>query len=114
MHINLRKWAHLLVVAPLSANTLAKITNGQCDSLLTDLIRAWDTTGLADGPPKKRILVCPAMNVAMWLHPVTAKQIRVLQEEWGVKEDGDDANKTDPLASEGWFEVIKPIEVSLQ
>lgn len=32
LHINLRKWAHILVVAPLSANTLAKIVNGTCDS----------------------------------------------------------------------------------
>lgn len=111
LHINLRKWAHILVVAPLSANTLAKIANGISDSLLTDLIRAWDTTGLADGQPHKRIVVCLAMNVAMWLHPVTAKQVRVLEEEWGVKEDGDKVEKTDPLASEGWFEVVRPIEV---
>ncbi|KAK3192787.1 hypothetical protein K4F52_001144 [Lecanicillium sp. MT-2017a] len=113
LHINLRKWAHILVVAPLSANTLAKIANGISDSLLTDLIRAWDTTGLADGQPHKRIVVCLAMNVAMWLHPVTAKQIRVLEEEWGVQEEEDRVEKTDPLASEGWFEVVRPIEKSL-
>jgi phosphopantothenoylcysteine decarboxylase len=65
LHINLRKWAHILVVAPLSANTLAKIVNGICDSLLTNVIRAWDTTGLVDGGVKKRILVAPAMNAAM-------------------------------------------------
>jgi phosphopantothenoylcysteine decarboxylase len=101
LHINLRKWAHILVIAPLSANTLAKIVNGMSDNLLTDTIRAWDTSGKLDGM-KKRIVVFPAMNVAMWLHPVTAQQIRVLEEDWGVK-DGED--------EKGWFEVFRPIGV---
>lgn len=100
MHINLRKWAHILVIAPLSANTLAKIVNGMSDNLLTDTIRAWDTSGQLDGM-KKRIVVFPAMNVAMWLHPVTTQQIRVLEEDWGVKAKND----------EGWFEVFRPIGV---
>ncbi|KAJ5439874.1 Phosphopantothenoylcysteine decarboxylase [Penicillium daleae] len=103
LHINLRKWAHILVIAPLSANTLAKIVNGMSDNLLTDTIRAWDTSGQLDGM-KKRIVVFPAMNVAMWLHPVTAQQIRVLEEDWGVK-DGGDENEN----GEGWFEVFTPI-----
>eukprot|EP00494_Astrolonche_serrata_P020730 UN20959 len=34
-HIDLRKWAHIMVIAPLSANTLAKLSNGLCDNLLT-------------------------------------------------------------------------------
>lgn len=105
LHINLRKWAHILVIAPLSANTLAKIVNGMSDNLLTDTIRAWDTSGQLDGM-KKRIVVFPAMNVAMWLHPVTAQQIRVLEEDWGVK-DGGDENEN----GEGWFEVFRPIGV---
>jgi phosphopantothenoylcysteine decarboxylase len=42
LHIELRKWADLVLLAPLSANTLAKITNGICDNLLTSVIRAWD------------------------------------------------------------------------
>lgn len=117
LHIALRRWAHILVVAPLSANTLAKITNGLSDNLLTSVIRAWDTTRLIDGQ-EARILVCPAMNTAMYVHPVTARQIRVLEEEWGVKEgqpdhaegaEGDGA----VVHSHGWFEVLKPIEKSL-
>ncbi|KAJ5891929.1 Phosphopantothenoylcysteine decarboxylase [Penicillium subrubescens] len=98
LHINLRKWAHILVIAPLSANTLAKIVNGMSDNLLTDTIRAWDTSGQLDGM-KKRIVVFPAMNVAMWLHPVTTQHIRVLEEDWGVNDKND----------EGWFEVFRPI-----
>ncbi|KAL2106850.1 hypothetical protein VUR80DRAFT_6103 [Thermomyces stellatus] len=117
LHIALRRWAHILVVAPLSANTLAKIVNGISDNLLTSVIRAWDTTRLIDGK-EARILVCPAMNTAMYVHPVTASQIRVLEEEWGVKErqqdhaegvEGDGA----VARSHGWFEVLKPVEKSL-
>jgi phosphopantothenoylcysteine decarboxylase len=104
LHITLRRWAHLLVIAPLSANSLAKVVHGMSDNLLTSVVRAWDTTGLIDGR-KKRILVAPAMNTAMWMHPITAQQIRVLEDDWGVKDvDG---------AEHGWFEVLRPIEKSL-
>lgn len=123
LHINLRKWADILVVAPLSANTLAKIVNGISDNLLTNVIRAWDTSGLVDGGARKRILVAPAMNAAMfvtfachifeylligldrWLQPITKKQILVLDKEWGVEADAGN------LEHQGWFEVLKPIEV---
>ena len=42
LHIELRKWADLLVVAPLSANTLSSIVVGRCDGLLLSVLRAWD------------------------------------------------------------------------
>ena len=42
MHIELRRWADALVLAPLSANTLAKAAGGLCDNLLTCIVRAWD------------------------------------------------------------------------
>ncbi|OOQ91847.1 putative flavoprotein [Penicillium brasilianum] len=107
LHINLRKWAHILVIAPLSANTLAKIVHGMSNNLLTDTIRAWDTSGQLEGM-KKRIVVFPAMNVAMWLHPVTTQQIRVLEEDWGVKD-----NRYDGQDNPGWFEVFRPIGKTL-
>ncbi|XP_019388867.1 PREDICTED: phosphopantothenoylcysteine decarboxylase isoform X2 [Crocodylus porosus] len=71
LHIDLRRWADLMLVAPLDANTLAKIANGICDNLLTCVIRAWDMT--------KPLLFCPAMNTAMWEHPITAEQIERLK-----------------------------------
>lgn len=77
LHIELRKWADILVIAPLDANTLAKIANGLCDNLLTCVVRAWDL--------KKPLLFAPAMNTFMWEHPLTAQQIGVLQ-GWGYKE----------------------------
>ncbi|XP_030432636.1 phosphopantothenoylcysteine decarboxylase isoform X7 [Gopherus evgoodei] len=72
LHIDLRRWADLMLVAPLDANTLAKIANGICDNLLTCVIRAWDMT--------KPLLFCPAMNTAMWEHPITAHQVEQLKD----------------------------------
>ncbi|KAK4463367.1 putative Phosphopantothenoylcysteine decarboxylase [Cladorrhinum samala] len=106
LHIELRRWADLLVIAPLSANTLAKIVGGHSDNLLTSVVRAWDTDGGIDGR-RKRILVAPAMNSAMWRHPITAKQIKTLEDDWGVKETADQQ------VDSGWFEVIKPISKTL-
>src|SRR5262245_46067524 len=44
LHIELRRWADLLVIAPTDANTLAKLANGQADNCLTCVYRAWDST----------------------------------------------------------------------
>ncbi|XP_025908236.1 phosphopantothenoylcysteine decarboxylase [Nothoprocta perdicaria] len=71
LHIELRRWAHLMLVAPLDANTLAKLANGICDNLLTCVIRAWDLS--------KPLLFCPAMNTAMWEHPLTAQHVEQLK-----------------------------------
>ena len=102
LHIELRRWADILVIAPLSANSLAKMTAGIADSLLLSVVRAWDTTGEIEGSRKKRIILAPAMNTAMWRHPVTKKQIRVLEEEWAI----DDKRN-------GWIELLQPVEKTL-
>lgn len=107
LHIELRRWADILLISPLSANTLAKITGGFSDNLLTSVVRAWDTT--VEGG-SKRIMVAPAMNTMMWRHPVTRKQIKVLEEEWGVGNLG--AYVVDD-EGEGWFEVLRPQEKEL-
>lgn len=86
LHIELRRWADLLVIAPLGANSLAKIAGGLCDNLLLSVVRAWD--------PTKRIVVAPAMNTAMWKHPLTETQIRAV-EQWG------------------WVDVLWPVEKEL-
>ncbi len=56
LHIELAEWADLLVIAPLSANTLAKLVWGLADNLLTNIVLA----------SKCPILVAPAMNTTMW------------------------------------------------
>ncbi|XP_077452468.1 phosphopantothenoylcysteine decarboxylase isoform X2 [Stigmatopora argus] len=72
LHIELRRWADLLVIAPLDANTLGKLSSGICDNLLTCVVRAWDSS--------RPLLFCPAMNTAMWQHPITAQQVQRLKE----------------------------------
>ena len=71
LHIELRKWADVMLVAPLSANTLAKLANGVSDNLLTCVARAWDLS-------LKPFVVCPAMNTMMWDHPLTGRHIRAV------------------------------------
>lgn len=72
LHIELRKWADVLLLAPLDANTLAKIANGLCDNLLTCVVRAWDM--------RKPVWVAPAMNTHMYTHPMTERHLSVLRD----------------------------------
>ena len=106
LHIELRKWAHILLVAPLSANTMAKMTIGMADNLLLSVLRAWDTTGLVDlgfKAKKPMVFLAPAMNTAMYVHPVTEKSLKILRDEWGKSESNPD----------GWITILPPIEKSL-
>jgi phosphopantothenoylcysteine decarboxylase len=80
LHIELRRWASVFVIAPLSANTLAKMAHGLCDTLLTCVARAWDFSPRKVG---KVLMVAPAMNTMMWEHPVTTHQLSILG-SWGV------------------------------
>lgn len=77
LHIELGKWADLMVIAPLDANSLAKIAHGLCDNLLLCTVRAWDF--------KKPLYFCPAMNTRMWEHPITGPQIETIK-SWGMRE----------------------------
>lgn len=77
LHIELRKWADIVIIAPLDANTLAKIANGFSDNLLTCVIRAWDFDS-----KKKSMIVAPAMNTKMWGNPMTRKHINILKNEF--------------------------------
>ena len=70
LHIELAKWADLLLIAPLGAHSMAKIANGLCDNLLTCMVRAWDF--------KKPHLFAPAMNTVMWNHPITKEHVEKL------------------------------------
>jgi phosphopantothenoylcysteine synthetase/decarboxylase len=75
LHIELVKWADVFVIAPCSANTIAKIANGVCDNLLTCVARAWDF--------EKKFIIAPSMNVKMWEHPITKEHIDKIK-SWGI------------------------------
>ena len=71
-HIHWAKWADIIIVAPLSANALAKLSHGFCDDILSTLICAT--------PVQTPILLCPAMNTHMWLNPMTQRNLAILEE----------------------------------
>ncbi len=67
-HIQLSRSADLLVVAPATANLLARMAAGICDDLATTVLLATDTP----------VLIAPAMNVRMWNHPATLANLATL------------------------------------
>ncbi|MCC6418284.1 MAG: phosphopantothenoylcysteine decarboxylase [Gemmataceae bacterium] len=76
LHIELRRWADALVLAPLDANTLAKLANGLADNCLTCVWRAWDRA--------RPVVLAPAMNTFMWEHPATARHLRQVAADLGA------------------------------
>ena len=70
-HIQLSRAADLVVVAPCTADLMAKMAGGHADDLASTLLMATD----------KRVLVAPAMNVRMWDHPATRRNLAVLRDD---------------------------------
>ena len=81
-HIELADWADAVVVAPATANLLARLAHGLADDLVTTLL-------LATRAP---VLVAPAMNVNMWEHPATRANVERLRER-GVRFVGPDSGE---------------------
>lgn len=71
-HIHAMRWADLIVVAPATANFINKAAQGIGDDLLQTLLLAHEF--------KKPLLIAPAMNTSMYLHPITQKSLRTLRE----------------------------------
>ena len=68
-HISLSRWADLIIVLPTTANFMSKLSIGKAEDLATTVILASD----------KDILLVPAMNVRMWLHKATQKNLKILE-----------------------------------
>ncbi|MEE3332229.1 MAG: bifunctional phosphopantothenoylcysteine decarboxylase/phosphopantothenate--cysteine ligase CoaBC [Myxococcota bacterium] len=81
-HIALADWAELVILAPATANTLARMTYGLADDLVSAVL-------LATRAP---VLVAPAMNVNMWQHAATQANVATLRER-GVRFVGPDAGE---------------------
>ncbi|GAA5929003.1 hypothetical protein JCM3775_006709 [Rhodotorula graminis] len=104
LHIELRRWADVVLVAPCSANTLAKITHGICDNILVrptapsrdatsepnsfSVLARAQTSFLRALPTFVPVHLFPAMNTHMFAHPLTAKQLAVVRDELGYNVHG--------------------------
>ena len=69
-HIELSRWAHLIIVMPTTANFMSKLSVGKAEDLATTVLLA----------SNKDILLVPAMNVRMWLHKATQNNFKTLQD----------------------------------
>ncbi|MBM3619762.1 MAG: bifunctional phosphopantothenoylcysteine decarboxylase/phosphopantothenate synthase [Alphaproteobacteria bacterium] len=103
-HINLSREADLLVVAPASANILARMAQGLADDLATTVLLATD----------KAVLVAPAMNVRMWLHPATRANVATLRSRGvafvGPNEGAMACNEFGPGRMSEPLEIVAAIE----
>ncbi len=68
-HIELAKWADLILIAPASANTIARLASGLADDLLSTLVLATSA----------QLVLAPAMNQAMWANPLTQRNLQSLR-----------------------------------
>ncbi len=73
-HIQLKDDSDIFVIAPVSANTISKITHGICDNLLTSIFCAY----------KKPVVIAPCMNTDMWENPAIQKNLEILKQR-GIK-----------------------------
>jgi len=97
LHIDLITWADIVLIAPMSANTLSKIANGITDNLLTSILRAFPY----EKSKEKKMIFAPAMNTDMYMHPITNEQIEKI-EGWFDKSEVNDR-----------FLVVQPVEKKL-
>jgi len=127
LHIDLRNWADVLVVAPLSAHILSKFAGGLCDDTLSCVVRAWDfgqrrydvsvpshtSEDSRSRKSGKPIILAPAMNTYMWQHPLTQSQLDTVQNfsnNVAIHEDDEDRHNEskNSNASTGIVRIIAP------
>lgn len=99
-HIELARWADEIVVAPATAEFIARLANGFADDLLTTLCLA--TTA--------RITIAPAMNRQMWANPATQANVRMLKER-GVRILGP-ASGEQACGEVGVGRMLEPVEIA--
>lgn len=97
-HIHLVRWADLILVAPATANFINKVAHGVGDDIITTQFLAHDF--------KKPLLIAPAMNTNMYLHPVTQSSIRLLR-DMGI-EILETASGVLACGEVGWGRLLDP------
>jgi phosphopantothenoylcysteine synthetase/decarboxylase len=100
-HIRLADWADCVVVAPATANIIAKTAGGICDDLLsTTLCVCWD----------KKVLLAPAMNSRMWANPIVQRNMDILKEQLKFQTIGPDSGRL-ACGTEGIGRMAEPAAI---
>jgi len=99
-HIRLARDTDLVVVAPATADLMARMANGHADDLATAVLLATD----------KAILLAPAMNPAMWAHPATQRNLKQLLAD-GVVTVGPNAGEMAESGEAGLGRMAEPLEI---
>ncbi len=99
LHVGLGHTSDLLIIAPCTANTLAKMANGLADNLLT-------ITALAASCP---ILIAPAMDIGMYSHPATQENIRILTSRGILFAGPDEGRMASGLSGKG--RMLEPTDL---
>ena len=76
-HVSAARSADLMVIAPASANTIARLAAGICDSVVTEVACAL--------PPQTPVLVAPSMNEQMWQNPITQRNVETIRSVLGYQ-----------------------------
>jgi phosphopantothenoylcysteine decarboxylase/phosphopantothenate--cysteine ligase len=101
-HIDLTRGADAIIIAPCSADFLAKLAQGRCDDLLSTLCLA--------RPARLPLLVAPAMNVEMWQNPATQRNVMQVRAD-GIEIAGPDAG--DQACGEtGMGRMLEPVDLA--
>jgi phosphopantothenoylcysteine decarboxylase/phosphopantothenate--cysteine ligase len=101
-HIALARTAKLMLIAPASANTIAKLAAGICDNLVTTVAAAL--------PRTTPVLLAPSMNAMMWDHPLTQRNLATLRDVLGYQSVGPAAG-WQACRTEGAGRMSEPEEI---
>jgi len=99
-HIELARWAEVILIAPATANTLAKIVHGVADNLLLNVLLA----------SKAPLVVAPAMNEKMWQAPATQRNLQALGER-GIRVLGP-ASGEQACGDVGEGRMLEPLDIA--
>jgi phosphopantothenoylcysteine decarboxylase/phosphopantothenate--cysteine ligase len=103
-HVQLGRWADLMLIAPLSCNTLSKMATGQCDNLLLAVYLS------AICP----VMIAPAMDEDMWHHPNTKKNLETLRENGNIVLDATYGELASGLIGQGRMAEPEDIVVAIE
>jgi len=108
-HIKLAHECDLMIIAPCSASTLGKLANAVCDNALVTIAIALE--------PSVPLLISPAMDSTMWLHPATQRVVRTVQNDGAIIIPPVEGDLSSGLTGPGRFpeinDIMKQISIAL-